>query len=227
MLSTTFANDLLKAILNGTPIANLLDNAASSPFTQLYWSLHVGPVSVGGNQSTNECAYTGYARKPIDRNPSSPKFTCTGNAGTNDDAIPFDEKTGGTDEIPTHWALGTDPSGTGKVLFTGPIATASLGPFTGATNDSITAPGHGLSVDDRVAFYAINGSSLPTGITEGTVYWVKAVSGDTFTISTTQGGSTLDITASGDGIFYKAKAVQVTNGIIPEIPASSAVIKFY
>jgi hypothetical protein len=36
----TFENDLLKLIFNATAIANLADNASSSPFTNLYVSLH-------------------------------------------------------------------------------------------------------------------------------------------------------------------------------------------
>jgi len=225
MLSTTFANDLLKAILNGTAIANLLDNAASGPFTQLHFGLATGIVGVGGDQTTNECNYTGYARVPVDR--SSAKLPVTTNSATNTDAIQFGEKTAGTDQTPLYWTLGTASSGSGKVLFWGPIATASLGQFTAAVDDNFTIPGHGLSVDDKIAFLGLMGSTLPTGITEGTLYWVKSVSGDTITISATQGGSTIDITASGDGIAYKIKAVQVTDGIVPEIPASSAVIKFY
>ncbi len=36
----TFENDLLKLIFNATAIANIADNAGSSPLTNLYVSLH-------------------------------------------------------------------------------------------------------------------------------------------------------------------------------------------
>ena len=38
--SSTFDNDLLKLIFNATAIANIADNAGSSPLTNLYLSLH-------------------------------------------------------------------------------------------------------------------------------------------------------------------------------------------
>jgi hypothetical protein len=80
-------------------------------------------------------------------------------------------------------------------------------------------------VNDNVVFHAVSGSSLPTGITDGTIYFIKTVSGQTVTISTTQGGGTLDITADGDGVCFKDVSLAVTNGITPQaaIGALSAV----
>lgn len=53
----TFENDLLLLIFNATAIGNIADNAASSPLTNLYVSLHTGDPGEAGNQTTNECAY--------------------------------------------------------------------------------------------------------------------------------------------------------------------------
>ncbi|MCK9921597.1 hypothetical protein MXD61_06790 [Frankia sp. AgPm24] len=75
-------------------------------------------------------------------------------------------------------------------------------PFVGATSDTLTAPGHGLSNGQRVVVLAA-GSTLPTGLTEGTIYWVISVSGDAFSLSTTQGGSAVDLTAAGSGIVQR------------------------
>src|SRR5262245_35265390 len=52
--ANTFDNDLLKLIFNATPIANIADNAATSPLTNLYLSLHTADPGAGGNQTTNE-----------------------------------------------------------------------------------------------------------------------------------------------------------------------------
>ena len=42
--SSNFANELLKLIFNGTPIANIADNAASSPITN--WVITINSVSM-------------------------------------------------------------------------------------------------------------------------------------------------------------------------------------
>src|SRR5262245_23526144 len=55
----TFANDLLKLLLNNTAIAGIADPAASGNITTFYWSLHTADPQTG-NQTTNEVAYTGY-----------------------------------------------------------------------------------------------------------------------------------------------------------------------
>lgn len=44
----TFENDVLKLIFNGTAIANLADNAASSPLTNLEVSLHTADPTDSG-----------------------------------------------------------------------------------------------------------------------------------------------------------------------------------
>ena len=48
---STFDNDLLKLIFNGTTIANIADNAVSSPLTNLYVSLHTATPAAGGSQT--------------------------------------------------------------------------------------------------------------------------------------------------------------------------------
>lgn len=62
------------------------------------------------------------------------------------------------------------------------------------TNNKIICEAHGLVNDDRVVFY---GGTVPTGLTEGTVYWVvgnTAGDPDTYQVSATQGGAAIDIT---------------------------------
>jgi len=121
----TFETDLLAAILNATPIANLLDNAATSPFTNLYISLHVGDPGESGNQTTSECDYTGYARVAIARNNGAPAWTISspGGVGTaqNSGTVTFGLCTAGTDSV-TYAAVGTASSGTGKLLYKGALS---------------------------------------------------------------------------------------------------------
>ena len=46
----TFENDLMLLVFNATAIANLADNAGTSPLTNLYVSLHTADPGEAGNQ---------------------------------------------------------------------------------------------------------------------------------------------------------------------------------
>lgn len=115
----TFENDLLALIFNGTAIADLAENDTTSPATNLYLALHTGDPGEAGSQTTNECAYTSYARKAVARN--SGGFTVSTNtvvlAANND----FPACTGGS-ETATHFSVGTASSGAGKILYKGAIS---------------------------------------------------------------------------------------------------------
>jgi hypothetical protein len=125
----TFENDLLKAIFNATAIANLLDNASTSPLTSLYVSLHTADPGEAGSQTTNEIAYTGYARVAVARN--SGGFTVTGSSVSPAANIDFPKMTGGAGGTVTHFAIGTASSGAGKLLYSGPV-TPNLSVVNGA-----------------------------------------------------------------------------------------------
>lgn len=116
---TTFENDLLKLIFNGTPIANLADNAAASPVTNLYISLHTAnPES--GSQVTSETAYAGYVRLPVLR--STAGWTVTGGSVSPVSPIEFGECSATPGATITHAAIGTSVSGTGKILYAGVLS---------------------------------------------------------------------------------------------------------
>lgn len=123
----TFENDLLALIFNGTAIADLAENDATSPLTNLYVSLHTGDPGEGGNQTTSEATYTSYARVAVARN--SGGWTVSGNQVSNTALIQFPQCTGGSDTI-THFAVGTAASSTGKVLYKGALS-ASLAVSSG------------------------------------------------------------------------------------------------
>ena len=115
----TYENDLLKLIFNATAIANIADNAASSPLTSLYVSLHTADPGEAGDQTTNECAYTSYARVAVAR--SGAGFTVTNNSVSPAADVTFPAATGGT-ETATHFAIGTATSGAGKLLYSGTVS---------------------------------------------------------------------------------------------------------
>lgn len=115
----TFEEDLLKLIFNGTAIANIADNAASGPLTNLFLALHTADPGEGGVQTTNEVSYTGYARVAVAR--SAGGWTVTGNSVSPTAAIEFGEMTAGTPGTATHASIGTASSGGGKILYKGAL----------------------------------------------------------------------------------------------------------
>lgn len=116
--STTFSNDFVALIFNATPISGLADNAASAPATSLYLSLHTATPGIGGAQTTNETAYTDYARVGVTR--ASGGWTVSLGAAVNAALIQF-PLCGVTGATLTHVAIGTAPNGAGKVMYAGAL----------------------------------------------------------------------------------------------------------
>lgn len=223
--SNTFENELLLLVFNNTDIANIGDAAGlqnSAAAGNLYVALHTAEPGEAGAQNANEVTYTGYARVAVAR--SGAGWTVAANQVSNAAAITFGQRTDVGSTVATHFSVGKESAGATVILYKGPLGTVVQGPFTAAADDNITIPGHSLAVDERVAFYPAFGSSLPTGITEGTLYWVKTVVGDVITVSTTQGGVTLDITAVGDGVAIEARTLTITQNVTPEFAIGTLVI---
>lgn len=115
-----FENDFLKLIFNGTAIANIADNAAASPVTTLYVSLHTADPTdaAASGQNTSETTYTGYARVGLAR--TSGAWTATGNSVSPVANVDFGVCTAGSATI-THVGIGTASSGAGKLLYLGAL----------------------------------------------------------------------------------------------------------
>lgn len=119
--STTTCNRLLALILNGTAWAGIADNAAASPHTNLFLSLHTADPGVGNSQLTNETGYTNYARVPVVR--TSAGFAVATNTGRNAALVQF-AQCGESGSNVTHVAIGTAATGVGNVLYAGPLNSA-------------------------------------------------------------------------------------------------------
>lgn len=115
----TFENDLLRLIFNAVAIANMADNAGSSPLANLYVSLHTADPGEAGDQTTSEVAYTSYARVAVARTAGG--WTVTGNSVSPAANIDFPAGTGGAGTA-THFGIGTASSGAGKLLYKGAIS---------------------------------------------------------------------------------------------------------
>lgn len=220
--SNSFENSLQLLMFNNTNAANIGDATGlrgSSTAGSFYFSLHTADPGEAGTQSTSEIAYTSYARVAVAR--SNAGFTITNNEVVNAANVSFPAPTG-ANSTALFWGLGTASSGAGVLLYSGPLATAPIGFAIGNVDDTITIKAHALGVDDRVQFNALAGLALPTGITEGTVYFVKTVpSADTITIAATSGGTTIDITAAGNMIAYKVLPYLTTTGVAPVFSAGA------
>ena len=133
--SNAFENDLLKLIFNATAIANLADNAASSPLTNLYVSLHTADPGEAGNQSTSEATYTSYARVAVAR--TSGGWTVTNNSVSPVANIDFPAATGGSGTV-TYFGVGSASSGSGVLYYSGTV-TPSISVTSGVTPRLTTA----------------------------------------------------------------------------------------
>jgi hypothetical protein len=114
--------DILRLIFNATAVANIADNAASSPITNLYVSLHTADPGETGSQTTSETAYTNYARVAVARTTGG--WTVSGTEPTQvvNAAIINFAQCGASGATLTHFGIGTAASGAGKLLYKGALA---------------------------------------------------------------------------------------------------------
>jgi hypothetical protein len=120
--SNTLENELLEHLLNNANVSDVGDATGlrgSSTAGSFYLSLHTSSPGEAGNQSTNETSYGSYARVSVTR--SGTGWTVTGNSASPAANIDFAEATSGTATI-THVGLGTDASGTGKLVLYGSLS---------------------------------------------------------------------------------------------------------
>jgi len=117
--STAGANNILNLICRAVAWANMADNAAVSPYSNLYIGLHTGSLAVGDDQSVNEATFGAYARLAIARTTggwSAPSGGSLSNAAL----AQFLECTSGTNLI-THVSVGVAASGASLVIWSGAL----------------------------------------------------------------------------------------------------------
>lgn len=131
----TFENDWMKLIFNATAIANIADNAAAAPLTNLQVSLHTADPGEAGTQLTSEATYTGYLRVAVARTTAG--WTVTNNSVSPAATIAFAAGTGGAGTV-THFAVGTAATGAGKLLYKGTV-TPNIVTGNGVTPQLTTA----------------------------------------------------------------------------------------
>lgn len=136
--TNSFENSLLLHVFNNSDIANVGDATGlrgSTSAGSLYVSLHTGDPGEAGDQTTNECAYTSYARVAVAR--SGAGFTVTNNSVSPAATVTFPAATGGTETV-THFGVGTASSGAGVLLYKGTV-TPNISVSSGVTPSLTTA----------------------------------------------------------------------------------------
>lgn len=185
------------------PMLDALDESASQ-------ITHVGlhtltDPGTGTNANSGEVAGGSYARQSVTWGAAS------GGTKSNTNSLTFDVPAGTTVGFFT-W-FNASSGNTNNYRGYAPLNSTVKGFFsvdTTLSNDQLLAVGHGLSDNDRVMLFNVFAETLPTGLSEGTVYYVVSSAANTFKVSTSLGGAAVDITAVGGGEGYFQKVVPET-----------------
>ena len=129
-MSNAFETALLEHVFNNAAITLIGDASGLLPSAvagSLYVSLHAGDPGESGSQTSNEVAYTNYARVAVARTAGG--WSISGNTASNTALIQFPQ-CGVTGATAQYVGIGTAASGAGSLLFSGqlgsPLTIANL-----------------------------------------------------------------------------------------------------
>ncbi len=190
----------MSAVLTDVLKNACLDSAvAGAPGTALFLGLH---TTLGQSGTEVAGGSPAYARKAI-------TWQAAGavTQGTKDitAAVTFDVPAGTTVRGIGLWSALT----VGTLRAWSPAGASARRGFdvtaAGVTANTIDSPAHGLVAGNSVVVWPTIGAVLPTPLAEDTEYFVIAagLTTDVFSLSTTLGGSAIDLTAIGDGDVQK------------------------
>lgn len=137
--ATTAIVDLLKLLLNNTTWAGVGDTTGivgSGAAGSLFMGLYTASPGAGGDQTTNEISYTGYARVAVARTAGG--WTVSGNPATLTSTISWPQMTGGTGGTATFVGFGKASSGAGELILFGAVS-PTIAVSTGVTPQLTTA----------------------------------------------------------------------------------------
>jgi hypothetical protein len=174
-----------------------LDEAVSGG--ALYLSLHTAYSTTGTNEVTGGTPT--YARKAATWGAAASGQKALSSALTFDVPAGSIAFIGVWDAVTVGNFIGMTPAAAGTLK----MAVVNSG---GVTSDTFDSPAHGFVNGNTVVPWQISGAGIPTGITEGTIYYVVGATTDTFQLSATSGGSAINITAVGK-CFVQSITVEV------------------
>lgn len=170
-----------------------LDEAATNGAK--FGSLHSAYSSTGANELAG--GSPAYARK------AATWSAAAAGAKTTTAAMVFDVEGGDSAAWIGFWDASTAGNFLGMTPNGGGIPQDFVVNAAGVTSNTLDCVAHGYSNGQTVVLWAVPGDPLPTGLAEGTVYFVVGAATDTLQLSTTSGGSAIDITAIGAGFLQR------------------------
>lgn len=175
--------------------------------------------------TVTEAAYTGYARAAVTFGAAANTSPAGGRERANSGAVSFPANTGANEDQIAWGVYSAVSAGTLYAIGLLDDDPPILG--TADTADLITAYSHGLVADQRVFVLAAPGAVIPTGLAENTAYFVLAtgLTANAFKLSTTSGGTAVDVTAGGASMFIPYKAVTVAGGATPSFAIGALVVQ--
>ena len=112
--SDTLESAVLNLLLAAKPLANVFDNAASSPITDIWVALHTSDPGDTGTLGTNELAATAYTRIATTR--STAGWAVTSGSASPVAAITFPTLTSTSTGTITHFSVGLTSATTGGTI---------------------------------------------------------------------------------------------------------------
>ncbi len=127
---------IMSLLFNATAWANIADNAASSPNTNIAVAAHTADPGDAGSQSTSEAAYTNYARVNVAR--TSGGWTVTGGSVSPVAKISF-PASGAAGSTITHFSVGKTGGGASAIHMAGTVTPNISISSSGVTPELSTA----------------------------------------------------------------------------------------
>lgn len=227
-MSNTLVQNWLDHFFLNSAIANVGDvtglpgsTTAGSLYVNLYSALPT--KSVAGTI----VSYTGYTEYVATRDGGAAGWSRTAERMSNVGTMNFGQRTNsGAAVVSLGWGVSRS-SGATQPDFFGPHYTADS--FIALCDDSLSAdvliaPGHPLADNDEVIVLPAEGTSLPSGLSAGTIYYVvSATASQNFKLSASLGGAAINI---GDGVIRCAKTVTASIGELqtPKINAGDLIV---
>ena len=180
--------------LSTTDLNYILDQWGTNK--ALYASLHTAYSATGSSEVTG--GSPAYARQSVSWSSAS-----GGTKALSGTPYTFNVPASTTVEFVGFW----DASTSGNFAGMFPAGNSAAFTFSAPSSTStLLAPGSAYSANQTVVVLNTGGSSLPSGLTLGTIYYVKSPSGDSFQLSASSGGSAISLSADGSGIVQAIAA---------------------
>lgn len=198
----------MSTYLAGKVIDHILRNQAYTPVATVYLSLHTADPGLTG---TNEVTGGSYARQAL-------ALTAAASSHTDNSALISFTAMPAVAAPGVIYAGIFDALTVGNFLYSMPLTPASqvsLAVTGVASTDVLTTQAtHGFSAGDTVEFETALGTTIPTGLTAGTLYYVIATGLTTtaFEVSATSGGAAVNFTTDGGAVVRKVSGKVVNSG---------------